>query len=59
VIVELSTTKREIKGDGGNHLEKLGLENISWASQLTFLDMAGTIPDPLGNIMDRWSSKPN
>jgi len=59
VMVELSTTKRAIRGDGGNHDEKLGLERISCASQLTIPDMAVTSPDPAGNNTDTRSSKPN
>jgi len=58
-MVELSTRKGEIRGDGGNHHEKLGLERISCASQLTIPNMAGTSPDPEGNITDMGSSKPN
>jgi hypothetical protein len=58
-MVELSTRQREIRGDGGNHHGKLGLERISCASQLTIPDMAGTSPDPAGNITDTGSSKPN
>jgi hypothetical protein len=46
VIVELSTRKREIRGDGGYHHEKLGLGGISCASQLNIPDTAGTSPDP-------------
>ena len=58
-MVELSTRKREIRGDGGNHHEKLGLERISCASQLTIPDTAGTSPDPAGNKPNQASSKPN
>jgi hypothetical protein len=58
-MVELSARKREIRGDGGNHHEKLGLERISCASQLTIPDTAGTSPDPAGNNIDTKSSKPN
>jgi len=58
-MLELSTRKREIRGDGGNHHEKMGLERISYASQLTIPDTAGTIPNPAGNITDTGSSKPN
>jgi len=58
-MVVLSTRKREIRGDRGNHHEKMGLEKISCASQLTIPDTAGTIPDPAGNITDTGSSKPN
>jgi len=34
-MVELSTRNRQIRGDGGNHHEKLGLERISCGTQLT------------------------
>jgi len=59
VMVELSTRKREIRGDGGNHHEKLGLKRISCASQFTIPDTAGTSPDPAGNNTNTRSSKPN
>jgi len=58
-MVELSTRKRDIRGDGGNHHEKLGPERISCASKLSILDTAGTNPDPAGNITDTGPSKPN
>jgi len=58
-MVELSTSKREIRGDGGNHHEKLELKRISCASQFTIPDMAGTSPDPAGNNTDTRSFKPN
>jgi hypothetical protein len=58
-MVELSTRKREIRGDGGNHHDKLGLKGIRGASQLTIPDTAGTSPDPAGNITDTGCSKPN
>jgi len=58
-MVELSTSKREIRGDGGNHHENLGLERISCASQFTIPDTAGTSPDLAGNNTDTRSSKPN
>ena len=58
-MVELSTRKREIRGDGGNHHEKLGLERISCASQLTIPDTAGRSPDPANNNTNLRSSKPN
>ena len=58
-MVELSTRKREIRGDGGNHHEKLGPEKISCATQLTIPDTTGTIPDPAGNINNTGSSKPD
>jgi len=58
-MVELNTRKREIRGDGGNHNEELGLERISCASQLTIPDTAGMSPDPAGNNMDTRLFKPN
>jgi len=58
-MVELSTRKREIRGDGGNHHEKLGLERISCASQLTIPDTADTSPDPAGNNSVMRSCKPH
>jgi len=58
-MVELSKRKREIRGDGGNHHEKLGLKRILCASQFTITDMAGSSPDPAGNNTDTRSSKPN
>jgi hypothetical protein len=48
-----------MRGDGGNHHEKLGLKRIPCASQLTIADTAGTIPDPAGKNTDTRSSKPN
>jgi len=58
-MVELSTRKREIRGDGGNHHEKLGLKRILCASQFTIAETAGTSPDPAGTLTDTRSSKPN
>jgi len=58
-MVQLSTRKREIGEDGGNHHEKLGLVRISYASQLTIPETACTSPDPEGNNTDTRSSKPN
>jgi len=55
-MVELSTRKWEI---GGNHHEKLGLKRISWASQLTIPDTAGTSRDPAHTNTDTRSSQPN
>jgi len=55
----LRTRKREMRGDGGNHHEKLGLKRISCASQLTIPDTAGTSPDPACNYTDTRSSQPN
>jgi len=58
-MVELTTRKREIRGDGGNHHEKLGLKRISCASQLTIPDTADTSPDPARYNTDTRSSEPN
>jgi len=58
-MVELRTRKREMRGYGGNHHEKLGLKIISCASQLTIPDMAGTSPNPACNYTDTKSSQPN
>jgi hypothetical protein len=58
-MVELSTRKREISRDGGNHHEKLGLERISCASQLTMPDTGGTSPDPVSTNTNTRSSEPN
>jgi len=58
-MVELSTRKREIRGDGINHDEKLGLERISCASQLTIPNTAGVSPDSADNNTNMRSSKPN
>jgi len=59
MMVELSTRKREIREDGGNHHEKLGLKRISCASQCTIPDMPGMSPDPVGNNPDTKTSKSN
>jgi hypothetical protein len=58
-MVVLSTRKREIRADRGNHHEQLGLEKILCAIQLTIPDTAGTRPDPAGDVTDTGSSKPN
>jgi len=41
-----------MRGDGGNHHEKLGLKRISCATQFTIPDMTGTPPDPACNYTD-------
>jgi hypothetical protein len=53
------TRKREMRGDGTNHHEKLGLQRISCASQFTIPDTVGTSPDPACNHTDTRSSQPN
>ena len=59
VMVELRTRKREMRGYGGNHHEKLGLKRISCASQLTITDTAGKSPDSACNYTDTRSYQPN
>jgi len=59
VMIELSTRKREIRGDGGYHHEKLGLKRISCVSRFNIPDTAGTSPNPAGKNTDMRSSKPN
>jgi len=58
-MVELRTRKREMRGYGGNHDEKLRPKRISCASQFTIPDKAGTSPDPVCNYSDMMSSQPN
>jgi hypothetical protein len=48
----LSTRKIEIRGDGGNHDENLGLQRISCGCQLTNPDIGVKSPDPEGNNTD-------
>jgi hypothetical protein len=48
-----------MRGDGGNHHEKLGLKRIPSASQLTIPDTAGTTPDMAGKNTDTRCSKLN
>jgi len=48
-----------MRGDGGNHHEKLGLKRISCASQFTIPDTAGMSTDPPCNYTDTRSSLPN
>jgi len=45
VMVELRIRKREMRGDGGNHHEKLGHKRLSCASQLIIHDTGDTSPD--------------
>jgi hypothetical protein len=58
-MVKLRTRKRGMRVYGGNHHEKLGLRNISCASQFIIPDVAGTSPDPVCNHTDPRSSQPN
>ena len=58
MMVELRTRKRVMRGDWGNHHEKLGIKRISCASQFTVPDTAGTNPDPACNKTDSRTSQP-
>ena len=58
-MVELRTRKREMRGYGGNHHEKLGLKRIQCASQLTIPDTAGKSPDPACDYTDTMLLQPN
>jgi len=51
--------KIEMRRDGGNHHQKLGLERISCASQITIPDTAGMSPDLACNNSDTRFSQPN
>jgi hypothetical protein len=51
--------EREIRGDGGNHHEKLGLKRISGASEFTIFDTAGNTPDPPGTNNEMACSEHN
>ena len=57
-MVELRTRKREMRGYGGNHHEKLGLKRISCGSQFNIPDMAAISPDPACNYTVTRSSQP-
>jgi len=59
VMVELRTTRREMRGDRANHHVKLGLKRISCESQCTIPDMAGTSSDPACNNTQTRSSQTN
>jgi len=41
--------KREMRGDRGNHHEKLGLDRMLCANQFMICNIEGTTPDPTGN----------
>jgi hypothetical protein len=55
----LRTRKREMRGNGENHHEKLGLQRISCVSLCTIPDMAGISYNPACNYTDARSSPPN
>jgi len=59
VMVELRTRKRDIRGDGGNHYEKLELKRILCASQFTIPNTAGTSSNPACNYTDMRSFQLN
>jgi len=50
---------REMRGDGGNDHEKLGLKRISCASQFTIHNTVRTSPDQACNYTDTRSFQPN
>jgi hypothetical protein len=58
-MVELRTKKRELRGNGENHHEKLGLQKILCVSELTIPEEVGISSDPPGNIIGARSSQPN
>jgi len=49
----------DVRGDGTNHHENLGLEGISCASQFTIPDTARTSPNPACTNTNTRSSQPN
>jgi len=59
VMVELRTRKREMRGAGGNHHEKLGLKRISCVSQFTIPDTAGMNRDLTHTITATRCSDPD
>jgi len=58
-MVKLSPRKREIRGDGRNHCEKLRRKRIPCGSQFTIPDMARNTLNLAGNNTDTGSSQPN
>jgi len=58
-MVELRMRKREMRGGGTNHQEKLGLERILCARQCTIPNTAGTSPNLACNNTNQRSSQPN
>jgi len=58
-MVDLRTRKREMREDGGNHHEELGLKRISCVSRFTILDRAGMSLDPACNYINTRSSQSN
>ena len=59
MMVELCTTKREIRGDGGDHHQNHGLKRISGERKLTIPNTAGTSPNSAYNNTDTRYSKHN
>jgi hypothetical protein len=49
-MVDLRTRKREMRGDGGNHYEKLELERSLCTSQFTIPNIPNTSPDMMGTF---------
>jgi len=57
-MVELRTTRREMRGDGANHHEKPGQRRILCVRQFTITHTAGTGSDLAYNNADTTSSQP-
>jgi hypothetical protein len=58
-MVESRTRMREMRGDGGNHHQKLGQERMSSSNQFTIPDRVGISHDLAGNHTHTRSSQPN
>jgi hypothetical protein len=59
MIIELRTGQIGMRGNGGNHYEKLGHKIMLCASQFIILDTAGINPDSAWNYTDMMLSQPN
>jgi len=58
-MVELRMRKRVMRGDGGNHHQKLGFKKILCASQFSIPDTASMSPTAACHNTDTRSSQPN
>jgi len=58
-MVELRMRNREMRADGTQHHEKLGINRSLCATKLTIPVTAATRPDPACNSRDMLSSQPN
>jgi len=59
VMVELRTREWEMRGDGGNNLDTLGLKRTSCVSQFTIPNTVSMSSDLASDSTDTWSSPPN